>query len=252
MTVTLHLDSNIRDWVLFPIVLITVAAGLFRHYLSALLARNPKPVVGKVRNHNAISYANLLMSAGEMLSTSSLQSRVQETIHGELKREPETENPMDMMDPNMLSDSVRMMAMSMGNNVGLLMLISFFFSGFIVARFPFPVSFRFKDMMQRGVEIDDLDCCYATSMSFYFLAMYGTSGILQLLLGSDVEGVDAAMQQQMPQPMNQAVDFKKVYAQLSEDLRLCASHHKWSIDESPQLLFKQWRTEKQQRNRRAQ
>lgn len=41
---TLLLDSDIRDWVVLPLLVIMVCAGLLRHFSGLLLRANPKPV----------------------------------------------------------------------------------------------------------------------------------------------------------------------------------------------------------------
>ena len=41
---TLLLDSDIRDWVVLPLLIIMVCAGLLRHYSGILLKSNPKPM----------------------------------------------------------------------------------------------------------------------------------------------------------------------------------------------------------------
>ena len=41
---TLLLDSDIRDWVVLPLLVIMVCAGLLRHYSGILLKADPKPM----------------------------------------------------------------------------------------------------------------------------------------------------------------------------------------------------------------
>ena len=75
--------------------------------------------------------------------------------------------------------------------------VNFFFSGFIVARVPFPLTQRFRGMLQRGVDLPGLDVTYVSSLSWYFLIVFGLSGVLQLLLGEATVNDTALMQQQM-------------------------------------------------------
>jgi len=103
----------------------------------------------------------------------------------------------------MLSDPSAMTNMMKGNLVQMVpqMLtmawVNFFFSGFIVARVPFPVTQRFRGMLQRGVDLPGLDVTYVSSLSWYFLIMFGISGVLQLALGEATVNDTALMQQQM-------------------------------------------------------
>lgn len=41
---TLLLDSDIRDWVVLPLLVIMISAGLLRHFVGLLLKPDPKPL----------------------------------------------------------------------------------------------------------------------------------------------------------------------------------------------------------------
>lgn len=103
----------------------------------------------------------------------------------------------------MLADPSAMSNMMKGNLVQMVpqMLtmawVNFFFSGFIVARVPFPLTQRFRGMLQRGVDLPSLDVTYVSSLSWYFLIVFGLSGVLQLVLGEATVNDTALMQQQM-------------------------------------------------------
>ena len=58
--------------------------------------------------------------------------------------------------------------------------VSFFFSGFILGRVPFPLSPSFRLMLQRGVDLPSLDVTYFTSLSFYILLLFGLRGAFML------------------------------------------------------------------------
>ena len=103
----------------------------------------------------------------------------------------------------MLSDPSAMTNM-MKNNLGQMVpqmltkaWVNFFFSGFIVARVPFPLTQRFRGMLQRGVDLPSLDVTYVSSLSWYFLNMFGMRGVLSLVLGEATVDDTALMQQQM-------------------------------------------------------
>ena len=103
----------------------------------------------------------------------------------------------------MLSDPSAMSNM-MKNNLGAMVpqmltmaWVNFFFSGFIVARVPFPLTQRFRGMLQRGVDLPSLDVAYVSSLSWYFLNLFGLRGVLALALGEATVDDTALMQQQM-------------------------------------------------------
>jgi hypothetical protein len=103
----------------------------------------------------------------------------------------------------MLADPSAMSNM-MKNNLGMMVpqmltmaWVNFFFSGFIVARVPFPLTQRFRGMLQRGVDLPSLDVTYVSSLSWYFLNVFGLRGVLGLALGEATVDDTALMQQQM-------------------------------------------------------
>ena len=75
--------------------------------------------------------------------------------------------------------------------------VNFFFSGFVVAKVPFPLTQKFKLMLQRGVDLSSLDVTYISSLSWYFLNLFGIQGLLQLILGEKTFDDTQVMQQQM-------------------------------------------------------
>lgn len=241
------LDPSIRDWVLLPLIAIVLFVGILRHYASLLMNSSPKPNMGKICNTNIQNYGRLLLSSGAQLSPEAFKRRADRMINGVLSKETEAPNPMEMMnDPNLMMGMMKNQFMMMVPNIGMMMLVSYFFSGFVVAKFPFTLSNRFREMMQRGLDIDVLNCNYVTSLSLYFLIMSGNQGLLQLMLGQDVESGDqtALMQQQMQQAPGQPVDFGKVFKQISEELTFVKDRHKWAYANAPDTLLKKWRAQK--------
>jgi hypothetical protein len=65
------------------------------------------------------------------------------------------------------------------------MVVNFFFSGFVLGKIPFPLSPRFKLMLQRGLDLVSLDVSYFTSLSFYILLLFGLRGVFSLIFRCD-------------------------------------------------------------------
>ena len=61
--------------------------------------------------------------------------------------------------------------------------IQHFFSGFILLKVPFSLTSGFKNMFQRGLDLPDLESSYVSSVSWYFLVMYGLRSFFQLVAG---------------------------------------------------------------------
>jgi len=99
--------------------------------------------------------------------------------------------------------------------------VSYFFTGFVVGKIPFPLTDRFKGMLQRGVELHGLDVGYVSSLSLYFMMFFGLRGIQQLLLGENPDTDDAkVMQQQMQGGGMQPQDMEKMFEQEKNQLEL--------------------------------
>ena len=105
--------------------------------------------------------------------------------------------------------------------------VNFFFSGFVVAKVPFPLTQRFRAMLQRGVDLQSLDVTYVSSLSWYFLNVFGLNGLLSLVLGEATTVNDAALMQQQQAAMMMGVDTSKAYVAEREALE--GMHHDWAM-----------------------
>ena len=82
------------------------------------------------------------------------------------------------------------------------------------ARLPFPLTVRFKSMLQRGVDTPDMDVTWVSSLSWYFLNLFGLNSIYTLILGGD-----------------NAADQTKDMSGVRDDSRLCAAQADFLLDE---------------------
>jgi len=197
------LDSDIRDWVVLPLFVIMVAAGLLRVQVGMLLKPGPKnqEKISQRTQSSVRATSTLKTGAIHFLSSSKLESRKLaypeilkdqaewcESYMEEREREKE-ENPSDDDDdmPNPLAamDGMKGGMVGMVQNMVMMQGIQFFFSGFILLKVPFSLTMGFKQMFQRGMEgLVNLDTSYVSSISLYFLFMYGLRAFFRLVMGT--------------------------------------------------------------------
>ena len=145
-------------------------------------------------------------------------------------------NPM--MDPFMMMNMMKQNMAMIIPNVVLMGWISYFFSGFVIVKIPFPLTNAFKMMMQRGIDLKSLNPSYVSSLSWYFITMFGLRGVFSLILGENNETDDAKMMQQQMQmggAMGGGPDVAKMFQGERENLELV--HHKWAVEEAEARLL---------------
>ena len=198
-TTTLLLDPDIRDWVVLPLFVIMVAAGLLRHYVGQWLtpAKTPlNPIVA--RQQATLRHVTKIRSpAGHYMSTWRWQVRKQHAVTvlqeqadwAEAAVAKQEEEGTDDGDPmsSMMSNPMSMMGGNMAfmvQNMIMMQGIQHFFSGFILLKIPFSLTAGFKNMFQKGLaDLPDLDPSYVSSVSWYFLVMYGLRSFFRLAVG---------------------------------------------------------------------
>ena len=154
---------------------------------------------------------------------------------------PGATNPM--ADPN---GGMDMMKGQMANTVPHIVMMTgmnYLFSGFVISKVPFPLTPRFKMMLQQGVNLSTLDSSYVSALSWYFIVMFGIQGFTSLVLGQSVAYSDMhAMQMQAQMGRGGAANpqFDASAAFKAEKRELEFTKHTWhAADAEIRLLARQ-------------
>lgn len=229
----LFLDPDLRTWVLTPILVVMILVGLIRHYVSLMGKPVPRVAEGKERREQAyIKYSNLLLKHSFNLTEYQFNSTIQVLApkfrKGEFLASTEAKPASgipDLSDPKSLegfTTMARTQIMTYVPQAILMSWVSSFFGGLIVLKLPFPLTWRFKEMLQSGIQTADLDARWVSSISWYILLLMGLSSVFALILGNE----NAASQQQQQQAMPfgaPGFDAQKVFAAEADSMEL-ASH----------------------------
>ncbi len=91
----------------------------------------------------------------------------------------------DMPNPFAAMEGMKGNMVFMVQNMVMMQGIQYFFSGFILLKVPFHLTMGFKQMFQRGMEgLTNLDTSYVSSVSLYFLFMFGLRAFFRLVIGT--------------------------------------------------------------------
>lgn len=223
-TQTLLLDSQIRDWVVLPLLVIMIAAGLLRANVGRLLRPPPKPIpFTDLRAKSVLLRSSRLRGgAGGYLSSQRWEARrlawstreegsrggepgwlrleatraeTDKKLQEAIKAQNDGENDNDPLasaipglDPSTMMDGMKGNMAAMIQNMVMMQGISHFFRGFILVRVPFPLTRGFKQMFQRGLyDLTTLDTSYVSSVSWYFLVMFGLRAFFRLAMGDPLQ-----------------------------------------------------------------
>ncbi|KAH8830769.1 transmembrane protein [Flagelloscypha sp. PMI_526] len=236
-----ELDPQIRNWVLFPITLVMLLVGILRHYVVMLLKDPPKQLTkAATREQRALARSQILRAtAPNSPIAKSYYSSI--TTHlctafeaGEyLKDGPPKEGEPSAAPPNPLTDPAAMDGMMSGMKTQMVMMvpqmvimgwINFFFSGFVLIKLPFPL----------------------TSLSWYFLNLFGLNGVYRLILGNDNAADSSQSMTQSPFATTGAatatgpVDYVKIFKAEIDNLQLSEGVYKWAGEGVEERVLKMY------------
>ena len=214
----LLIDPDIRVWVFLPIVVITFLVGVLRNYVTILLMSTKKVDLQQIQDSQALIRSRLLRENGKYLPKSSFMMRRHffnnaETGYLTLAKNRPSTQPNPMNDPTMMSDMLKNNLTNMLPTILIGGWINWTFSGFVTTRVPFPLTLRFKPMLQRGIELASLNSSWVSSASWYFLNVFGLRGIYLLVLGENNQADHTrGMQDQMSgAAMSMPTDLKPAF-----------------------------------------
>ncbi|WFD28538.1 hypothetical protein MNAN1_003550 [Malassezia nana] len=246
----LLLDSALRNWVLLPITLVMVLVGILRQNLMKLLESKPKlTTLTEARQRHILARSSALRMNYPAIPPTSVEGRkafLSRVLGDGTYLAPETKQAAekaanrqpDEMPESPLNESTMEGMMQMAKRSLVMMIpqtvimgwINFFFTGFVITRLPFPLTQRFKIMLQRDVDTTDLNVSWVSSLSWYFLNLYGLDAIYRLVLGNaqaadsmrDMAafGSGAALVNQTQNPMAPQTDHIKLHHAERDSLEL--------------------------------
>ncbi|KAL1954689.1 hypothetical protein VTO42DRAFT_793 [Malbranchea cinnamomea] len=207
---TILRDPALFYWILIPISVVMILTGILRHYATVLMTTPPKPpaTLAEYRERQSLLRGvNLRNHASAVLTPTSLASRKAYLVSGyksgAFLKDPDArgQGPVNpMADPAGMDAMMGMMKGNMAMMIPQTLImgwINAFFSGFVILKLPFPLTIRFKSMLQSGVMTRDLDVRWVSSLSWYFLNLFGLQPIFGFILGS--ENSASQLTQQMAQ-----------------------------------------------------
>jgi ER membrane protein complex subunit 3 len=198
-----------------------ILTGVLRHYATILLQTPPKPPSTPAESRerqNLFRGTMLRTNASAALSKPAFEARKEYLIENYkkgnfLRGGPESRGqaaPNPMSDPAAMEGMMGMMKGNMAMMIPQTLIMSWinaFFAGFVILRLPFPLTIRFKSMLQSGVMTRDLDVRWVSSLSWYFLCLFGLQGVFIFILGNDNAASQMAQQMAMSNPSQQANPF---------------------------------------------
>nr|CAD1831234.1 unnamed protein product [Ananas comosus var. bracteatus] len=236
MAEDLVLDTAIRDWVLVPLSVVMVLIGILRYFVSKLMRSTqlPDAKVVKEGRQVIIRARNLRAAAGFIPAKAFRARRIYFTNeeNGLLhvpKEQAQNAQAQMFSDPNMAMDMMKKNLSMIIPQTLTFAWVNFFFSGFVTAKIPFPLTQRFRGMLQNGIDLSTVDVSYVSSRSWYFLNLFGLRGLFSLILGEE-NAVDDT--QKMMQMGGFGFDASRSLAAEKDSLDII--QHEWTLPKMEQ------------------
>lgn len=215
----LTLDPSLKYWVLLPISFVMVIVGLLRQNILLLIAPVRKlehfEKVGKdeefakiqrfKQNYRVLPYSDFEVQLAGLISE--IEKRIESVLkekEAKAKEQAALDVPANPLNDANLSDQMgNLMKGNLANFIPQTLImawVNYFFSGFVIMKLPFPLTVRFKQMLQNGVNTNDLDVRWVSSISWYFVNLLGLRSVYNLILGDSSIADEMLMSQAAPMP----------------------------------------------------
>ncbi|KAI1094200.1 transmembrane protein [Rostrohypoxylon terebratum] len=231
---TIHRDPQLFYWILLPITVVMILTGVLRYYATVLMQTAPKKLDEKsLKEQRSLMHGIAVRSNYHVLSEQSFRTRRDYLINayesGAFLKDPDRRGqppPNPMTDPGAMDGMMGMMKNNMAMmipNTLIMSWINAFFSGFVIIKLPFPITIKFKSMLQAGVATKEMDPRWMSSISWYFLCYFGLQFVFNFLLGNENAANQMAQQMagmgaQNPQMFGPGVDPDKQFKTEAENL----------------------------------
>ncbi|CAL8463545.1 g3079 [Coccomyxa elongata] len=242
------LDRDVRDWVLVPLTLSIMLMMLIRQYATQAFMGGPsqqKVDMKEVREKQALARSQLLRQGFGYLPELAFKQRLKyfaakDTGVFSQKSEQKSAQEQMLTNPDMMSGMMKQNLVGIVPQIAMGTFVSYFFSGFILGKIPFPLSPSFRLMLQRGVDLPSLDVTYFTSLSYYILLLFGLRGVFMLFFRENTIDETQMYRQQMgmgggANPMAAMAGGDPNKALESERAALEMVEHKWRLEEAPEI-----------------
>uniref|UniRef100_A0A8C5PW15 ER membrane protein complex subunit 3 n=1 Tax=Leptobrachium leishanense TaxID=445787 RepID=A0A8C5PW15_9ANUR len=209
----LLLDSNIRLWVVLPIVFITFFVGMIRHYVSILLQSDKKLTQEQVSDSQVLIRSRVLRENGKYIPKQSFLMRkfffnnAEDGFFKKTKRKVVPPSPM-----------TGILQLSVDECV-------------ILRKLEYPLVISFYAAYIKHLLKSYTSCWVVSSASWYFLNVFGLRSIYSLILGQDnAADQSRVMQEQMTgAAMAMPADTNKAFKTEWEALEL--TDHQWALED---------------------
>lgn len=196
----LLLDERMISWVFLPIIYVTCMIQLFRFYYTLYGAYTKTKKAVKKAQYADTKDKQLVEKCDHLSKKFMLLTREAFDCRRGFLCKPETgylvvngdKPPVDSLNSvqaaqSGMMDNMKGMLVMMATTIPAMAWINSFFAGFVLAKVPFSMTQQFRSLTQSGIDMANLDVSYVSSVSFYFLIVFGLNQLQSLLFDDDAD-----------------------------------------------------------------